>query len=395
MNTKPEIGLDFNDTEIAFGYQNDSELKRLKWLFRMMNNPFLVTLGSVFTPTALKINLPFVKSSLKATIFKQFVGGETLLDTQKSIDLLYKYNVLTILDYGAEAKTTKEELDGVMQEIVKAVEFAASNSSVPIVVTKLSGLADNQLLIRMQSNSPLTDDEENQKSQLIRRLDSICKRAHDLKVGVMIDAEESWVQITIDSMVEEMMEKYNKKEVIVFNTFQLYRNDKLDYLKASYDRAMANGYMLGAKLVRGAYMDKERNFAKDNNVASVINDTKEDTDRMYNDAVTFCMDNYNDISSACATHNVYSSMLQARLIDHKQIPKNHSHVNFCQLYGMSDNITFNLAKAGYNVAKYLPYGPLKEVIPYLIRRAKENTSITGDMSRELQFITQEINRRGI
>ena len=395
MNTKPEIGLDFNDTEIAFGYQNDSELKRLKWLFRMMNNPFLVTLGSVFTPTALKINLPFVKSSLKATIFKQFVGGETLLDTQKSIDLLYKYNVLTILDYGAEAKTTKEELDGVMQEIVKAVEFAASNSSVPIVVTKLSGLADNQLLIRMQSNSLLTDDEENQKSQLIRRLDSICKRAHDLKVGVMIDAEESWVQITIDSMVEEMMEKYNKKEVIVFNTFQLYRNDKLDYLKASYDRAMANGYMLGAKLVRGAYMDKERNFAKDNNVASVINDTKEDTDRMYNDAVTFCMDNYNDISSACATHNVYSSMLQARLIDHKQIPKNHSHVNFCQLYGMSDNITFNLAKAGYNVAKYLPYGPLKEVIPYLIRRAKENTSITGDMSRELQFITQEINRRGI
>ena len=395
MNTKPEIGLDFNDTEIAFGYQNDSELKRLKWLFRMMNNPFLVTLGSVFTPTALKINLPFVKSSLKATIFKQFVGGETLLDTQKSIDLLYKYNVLTILDYGAEAKTTKEELDGVMQEIVKAVEFAASNSSVPIVVTKLSGLADNQLLIRMQSNSLLTDDEENQKSQLIRRLDSICKRAHDLKVGVMIDAEESWVQITIDSMVEEMMEKYNKKEVIVFNTFQLYRNDKLDYLKASYDRAMANGYMLGAKLVRGAYMDKERNFAKDNNVASVINDTKEDTDRMYNDAVTFCMDNYNDISSACATHNVYSSMLQARLIDHKQIPKNHAHVNFCQLYGMSDNITFNLAKAGYNVAKYLPYGPLKEVIPYLIRRAKENTSITGDMSRELQFITQEINRRGI
>jgi len=395
MDTKPEIGLDFNNTEIAFGYQNDSELKRLKWLFRMMNNPFLVTLGSVFTPTALKINLPFVKSSLKATIFKQFVGGETLLDTQKSIDLLYKYNVLTILDYGAEAKTTKEELDGVMQEIVKAVEFAASNSSVPIVVTKLSGLADNQLLIKMQTSEMLTADEEYQKSQLISRLDSICKRAYDLKVGVMIDAEESWVQVTIDSMVEEMMDKYNKNEVIVFNTFQLYRNDKLDYLKASYDQAMSNGYMLGAKLVRGAYMDKERTYAEEKNIASVINKTKDETDRMYNDAVRFCIENYKNISSACATHNVHSSMLQAQLVDQKQIPKNHSHVNFCQLYGMSDNITFNLAEAGYNVAKYLPYGPLKEVIPYLIRRAKENTSITGDMSRELQFITKEIKRRGL
>jgi len=378
--------LDFSNTEIAFSYKSDKELRELKWLFKLMNSKWMVGLGSTFTPAMLKLKLPLVRPAIKRTIFKQFVGGESLKDTQGKIDLLQKFNTLTILDYGAESKTTEEELDHVMSENIKAIEFAASNSSVPVASTKLTGLAPNELLIKMQTDEQLTKAEEQQKSKLLERLDKICKRAHDLEVGIMIDAEESWMQITIDNLVDEMMEVYNKKQVIVYNTFQLYRNDKLDYLKASHEKAMSNNYLLGAKLVRGAYMDKEREYAQEHNLADVINEDKDATDKMYNDGLKFVVENYKSIASVCASHNQESNLFQATLIEEKNIEKNHPHLNFCQLLGMSDNITFNLAKAGYNVAKYLPYGPLNEVIPYLIRRAKENTSVTGDMSRELSFI---------
>lgn len=395
MESEPSTKLDFENTEIAFSYKSDKELKRLKWLFTMMNNSGLVKLGSLFTPLALKLNLPFVKPALKATIFKQFVGGENLLDTQKTIDLLYRYDTLTILDYGAEAKTSEEDLDAVMHETIKAIELAASNSSVPVVSTKLTGLASNDLLAKMQTDSKLTKGENRQREKLMFRVDSICKRAHDLKVGVMIDAEESWLQISIDNIVDEMMLLYNKSSVIVYNTFQLYRHDKLQYLKDSHQKALTNGYLLGAKLVRGAYMDKERVYALENGIECVINIDKKATDKAYNEAVKYCVDNYETIGSACATHNVKSNLYQAELIEEKNIDKTNPHLNFCQLLGMSDNITFNLAKSGYNVAKYLPYGPLKEVVPYLIRRAKENTSITGDMSRELKLIDTEIKRRDL
>ncbi len=395
MDIEPANQLDFNNTEIAFDHKTNKELKKSRWLFRMMNNRALVSLGSLMTPLALKLKLPLVKPALKATIFEQFVGGENLLDTQKVIDHLYSYNTLTILDYGAEAKSTQEELDNVMKELVKVIEFAASNSSVPVMTIKITGLSDNALLEKMQTDQPLTEAEEIRKQHLLERVDTICKRAYDLKVGVMIDAEESWMQDSIDSVVDDMMAEYNKTDVIVSNTFQLYRNDKLDYLKSSYDKAMTHGYKLGAKLVRGAYMDKERTFAADNNKPDIINKTIQDTHKMYNDALAFCVDNYTNISSVCATHNAESNLLQARLIEEKGIARDHRHLNFCQLYGMSDNITFNISRAGYNVAKYVPYGPIDDVIPYLIRRAKENTAVTGDMSRELKFISEEIKRRGL
>ncbi len=393
MESEPSTKLDFENTEIAFSYKSDKELKRLKWLFTMMNNSGLVKLGSMFTPLALKLNLPFVRPALKATIFKQFVGGENLLDTQKTIDLLFRYGTLTILDYGAESKTSEDELDAVMSETIMAIELAASNSSVPVVSTKLTGLAPNDLLTKMQTDAELTGGEQRQKDKLYSRIDSICKRAHDLKVGVMIDAEESWLQISIDNLVDEMMALYNKSSVIVSNTFQLYRHDKLQFLKKSHSKAKSNGYMLGAKLVRGAYMDKERAYALENNIDSVINIDKDATDLAYNNALKYCVENYETIGSVCASHNVKSNLFQAELIEKNNIDKSHPHLNFCQLLGMSDNITFNLAQGGYNVAKYLPYGPLKEVVPYLIRRAKENTSITGDMSRELKLIETELKRR--
>lgn len=393
MDSEPESFLNFDNTEIAFSYKSDSELKRLRWLFSLMNNAGLVKMGSLFSPLALKLKLPFVRSAIKATIFKQFVGGESLMDTQKNIDLLYKYNTLTILDYGAESKTKDDELDAVMLETINAIELAASNNSVPAISTKLTGLAPNELLVKMQSDKPLSIAELEQREKLHLRIDNICKKAHDLKVGVMIDAEESWMQISIDSIVDQMMQEYNKNNVIVYNTYQLYRHDKLDDLKTAFQKGQDNGYRIGAKLVRGAYMEKERNYAKENNISSVINTNKEATDRCYNDALAFAVENYKMMASVCASHNVESNLFQAQLIEEKGIDKSHPHLNFCQLFGMSDNITFNLAQSGYNVAKYLPYGPLDEVIPYLIRRARENTSITGDMSRELNFITKEIKRR--
>jgi len=387
--------LDFENTEIAFSSKSDKELKRMKWLFGMMNKNSLVKLGSSLTPFVLKYKFPFAKQAVKATIFKQFVGGESLDDTQKVIDLLYKYDTLTILDYGAEAKSTEEELDQVVQETHRALELASTKSSVPVISTKITGLADNELLIKIQRGDQLNDDEKNQKVKLEQRLDAICKKAYDLKVGVMVDAEETWMQDAIDSLVDNMMASYNKKEVIVFNTFQLYRKDKLDFLRSSYDKAASNDYLLGAKLVRGAYMEKERAYATENGLQQVIQESKEATDIDYNKALSFCIDHYEGVSSVCASHNTHSNKLQALIIEKRGLDKSHPHLNFCQLYGMSDNLTFNLAKAGYNVAKYVPYGPLKDVVPYLIRRAQENTAVTSDVSRELSFISKEMKRRGL
>ena len=393
MTNSTVHNLDFDNTEIAFSYKSEKELKRTRQLFSIMNKGWLVDIGSLLTPLALKLKIPFVRSLVKATIFKQFVGGESLLDTQEIISLLKEYNALTILDYGVEAKSGEEELDAVVLEFINAIEMAASNVSVPIISTKITGLANNELLIKMQSDSRLSSKEEKEKEKLINRLDIICRRAYELGVGVMIDAEESWMQVTIDTLVDMMMEKYNKEKVIVFNTFQLYRKDKFDFLVASHKKAVARNYLLGAKLVRGAYMDKERAEAAHYGLPGLINETKELTDQEYNKGLKYCIENYKEISVVCASHNAKSSLLFAEMIVNKGIPKNHPHLNFSQLLGMSDNLTFNLAKAGYNVAKYVPYGPLAEVVPYLIRRAKENKAVSSDMSRELSYITQEIRRR--
>ncbi len=387
--------LDFDNTEIAFSYKTDKQMRKISWLFRVMNNNLLVNLGSKITPLVLKLNLPFVKPAIRSTIFEQFVGGESLMDTQKVIDLLYRHNTMTILDYGAEAKNTEEELDEVVKELTKGIEFAASNDSVPVVIVKISGIADNGLLEKIQGEAVLTPSEKIAKEKLYIRLDSLCSKAHDLGVSVMIDAEESWVQESIDNLTNEMMSIYNKEKVVVYNTYQLYRHDKLAYLKSSYKNSQKEGYMLGAKIVRGAYMNKEKAYADANNIPTVINPSKKKTDEDYDAAIKFCIDNYETIASVCATHNRNSSLLQASLIEERGISKKHPHLNFSQLYGMSDNITFNLSQAGYNVAKYLPYGPIKEVIPYLIRRAQENTAVTGDMSRELSFIKDEVRRRGV
>lgn len=386
---------DFSNTEIAFSTKSNAELKKMERLFRLMNNATLVKLGTHLGLFAVKYRIPFSDYFIRETIFEQFCGGENLWDCQKTIDKLHKFQTLSVLDFGAEAKNTEEEFDAVMSENMRAIEMAASNNSVPVISTKLTGLVDNAVLEALQNKEILNPAQKSKYDSFFKRVDAICSKAYEHGVGVFIDAEESWMQDPIDALAMEMMDKYNKERVIVYNTYQLYRKDKLADLKRDFEVATSKQFKLGAKLVRGAYMEKERKRAKEMGYECMIQETKENTDRDYNLALEFCVDHYQEISVCCASHNQESNLLLARLIQQKKLDKSHPHLNFCQLMGMSDCITFNLAKAGFNVAKYVVYGPVKEVLAYLVRRAEENTSITGEMGRELSLIDTEIKRRGL
>jgi len=392
---EPYQNLNFSDTEIAFSNKSDKELKKTAWLFKMMNNQNLVKIGSKIGLFAIKFKVPFTELVVRNTIFPQFCGGENLLDCQKTIDKLYEYDTLTILDYGAEGKSDEDDLDAVTQETLKAIEMAASNNSVPVVSTKITGLVDNVILEKLHKGDELNEGEKRKYQHLVERVEEICERAAELSVSVFIDAEESWIQDPIDELVMQMMERYNKEKVIVYNTYQMYISYKFEHLKRDHQRCLDKGVLFGAKLVRGAYMDKERARAEEIGYPSPIQKDKAATDADYNEAIRYCIDNHTTISSCCASHNAESNMLQAQLLHEKGIDRNHPHVNFCQLYGMSDNITFNLANAGYNAAKYVVYGPIKDVIPYLIRRTEENASVTGEMSRELTLVDKEMKRRGM
>ena len=388
--------IDFSNTEIAFAHLSDNELKKTAWLFNMMNKPWLVKYGSALALWAVENGLPLADWAVRKTVFSQFVGGTTLLDSQPSIEKLAKYNTLTILDYGAEAKETELDFNHTMNENIRAIDFASrSVTSIPVISTKVTGLIRFGLLERIQSAETLSREELAEYRNALKRLDAICYHASKKNVAVFIDAEETWIQDAIDHLVWLMMRRYNKKEVVVYNTFQFYRHDRLNFLTESYDRARKEGFMLGAKLVRGAYMEKERLRAQEMNYPDPINVDKAATDDFSNTALRFCIDHLDTMAVCNASHNAQSNLLQVELMDKKGIPHDHPHTLFSQLYGMSDNLTFNLAKAGFRVAKYLPYGQVKEVIPYLIRRAQENTSVTGDAGRELVLVRQEVKRRGI
>ena len=387
--------LDFSNTEIAFSNKSDKELKRTAWLFSMMNKAWLVDTFSPLGLIAIRLRLPFVKPIIKATIFEQFVGGTTLLESQKAIEKLYENNTLSILDFGAEAKETEKDFNITMNENIRSIEFAYNHESVPVISTKITGLARFGLLESIQKGEPLSRETRLEYRNIIKRLDSICYVAHEKNVGVFFDAEESWIQDSIDHLVYLMMRRYNKDKVIVYSTFQMYRHDRLQFLIDLHAKAQEEGFMLGAKLVRGAYMDKERDRAEEMGYASPIHPNKQATDESYNMALRYCIKHYKELAICNATHNMESCLLFARLIHEQKLPKDHPHLNFCQLYGMSDHLTFNLANAGYNVAKYLVYGQIEDVIPYLIRRAKENASVTGDMSREYELVMKEVRRRGL
>jgi len=400
--------LSFDNTQIAFANKSNSDLEQSNFLFSCMNIPWLVKFGTQVTPWAIKIGLP-IKGLIRATIFKQFVGGETLIDTIPLVQNLSTFNVQVILDYGAEGGEEGEPaFNAARDEFIKVIDFAATQNNIPFISIKVTGIAsfdllqkinqlmsgNNDLLSRYQNAlTRLNPDEFASWEKVCERVKDICKIASQKRIGVLVDAEESWIQEPVDALTSLMMQSFNQNEPIVFNTIQLYRHDKLKFLNESFEFAKKESYILGVKLVRGAYMEKERNWATEHQVLSPIQPNKAATDNDYNEAVSLCIKNLSSVAVIIATHNEESNLLATDHLLSSNIPLNHPHVHFSQLYGMSDNITYNLAKIGCNVSKYLPFGPIKDVIPYLMRRAQENSSVAGQTNRELNLIRKEKNRR--
>ena len=384
--------VSFDNTEISFSSQSDSDLRRSYWLFRLISNPSLVSVGKVLTKIALTIYFP-IKWIIKPTIFKQFCGGETVEESRKKAEELGKFNIKSVLDYSAEGKESEVDFDKCTEECISIIQESAHNKNIGFLVFKPTGEGRMALLEKVSLGVVLTEVEKKEFDRVHERFNRICKSAHDAGVPVFVDAEETWIQRAVDVLVNEMMSLYNKERAIVFNTFQMYRKDRLEYLIDCFTLAQRQNYFLGAKLVRGAYMEKERARAVKMNYPSPINDAKEITDSHYDGALRFCMEHLDRISFCCASHNEKSSMVLLNLMKEKNLPNNHPHIFFSQLLGMSDHISYNLASAGYNVSKYVPYGPVRDVIPYLIRRAQENTSVKGQTGRELSLILKERERR--
>jgi len=384
--------LSFENTEIAFRNSSNADLKRAFWLFKVINVNFLVKIGPPLTNFAVKIGLP-VTGLIRATIFKHFCGGETIRQCENTIRGLSRGGVGTILDYSIEGEDNEQVFNSTCEEIIRTIKRAAKDKAIPITVFKVTGVARFSLLEKLDAGTVLTANEEQEWQKAQDRVLAICEKAYTTGVPVMIDAEESWIQNTIDRLALSMMERFNKEKAIVYNTCQLYRHDKLASLKNDYSVAEKNGFIMGVKLVRGAYMEKERSRAAEMGYPSPIQPDKQSTDRDYNAATNFCTDHVERIALVAGTHNDESCKLLAEQLDKKKIDHKNPHVYFSQLLGMSDNLSFNLADAQYNVAKYVPYGPIKAVLPYLFRRAQENTAISGQMSRELRLIVKELKRR--
>jgi len=401
-NEFPSISMNisFDNTENAFAYKSTDDLKRAKYLFTSMNYQWIVDAGVRLTPFAMKTGLP-VRGLIRETIFKQFVGGETLEETAVVCNTLAKYGADVILDYGIEGKEGEENFERVTREFIKVINFAATQPRIPFISIKITAFARFKLLQRLHEAPRLrsgihdNEAEEEEWERVRERMYRICSAAAEKNIGVLVDAEESWIQDPVDRIAIEMMEIFNKAKPVVYNTIQLYRHDRLHFLKLSYRIARQKNFILAVKLVRGAYMEKERARAIQKGVQSPIHISKQGTDTDYNAAIAFCIENIENIACIVASHNEASCLLAVQLMEKKELPLNHPHLHFSQLYGMSDHISFNLAKAGFSVSKYLPFGPLKEVIPYLMRRAQENSSVSGQTGRELSLIKKELKRRKV
>ncbi|WP_133273750.1 proline dehydrogenase family protein [Hymenobacter radiodurans] len=384
--------LSFNDTAVAFASKSDAELRQMYALFAAMNNNTLVKAGGGMMKAALKWGLP-VKFLIKKTIFEQFCGGETIQECLPVIEELGRYNIGTILDYSVEGEGSDKSYDHTRDEILATIDLAHRSTHIPFSVFKVTGLADSVILEKVQAKQTLTQAEQASFERSKARVDAICARAHQYGVRVFVDAEESWFQETVDNMAYEMMAKYNRESAIVWNTYQLYRHDRLEAIEQAYETAKREGYYLGGKLVRGAYMEKESRTAAQRGYQNPINPTKEATDQLYNEALRYCVTHVDRISICAGTHNEASSLLLTELMQEHNLRPQDTRIWFAQLYGMSDNLSYNLANAGYNTAKYVPYGPVEAVMPYLLRRADENTAIAGQSSREFSLIQREMTRR--
>ncbi len=382
----------FEDTETAYATKSTAELKKAKLMFQLMANNGLVNLGGSLATLALSLRLP-VSPLFRFTVYNHFCGGETFEECKDTIRGLQASNVGVLLNYGVELKETEEDFDKTISHNIEALEFAGKNKAVKALCIKITGFGRFALFEKIQNKEKLTVSERKEVLRVKKRFDKLCHVAQKNEVALYVDAEESWIQNPLDELVEEMMEKYNREQCVVFNTFQLYRWDRLDYLKAQIEKARADNYLLGAKLVRGAYMEKERARAKELGYKSPISPNKKAVDKDFDEGVNTCLDNLDALFVCIASQSEDSNLLAIQLIEKKKINRNSNRILFSQLYGMGDNLTFNLAKLGLHATKYLPYGPVKDVIPYLIRRAQENTSVSGQTTRELSLIKKEIKRR--
>lgn len=386
------MNIDFNNTEIAFISKSDRDMNKALFLYKVMASPFITKTAKILTQTALKIHFP-INWIVKPTIYNHFVGGETIKECEPVVKQIGEHGVKSILDYSVEGKESLEDIEKALQETLRSIENAGKFDNIPFAVFKPTAFTSSHILTKASSKEKLTEEEKKEAENFKERVKTLCRKAYDVGVPILIDAEDSWYQNFIDETVNEMMQLFNKEKAIVYNTWQMYRKDRLENLKMTYEKAKAGGYFLGAKFVRGAYMEKERERAKEKGYPSPIHDTKEDTDKAYNDALKFSFEHRDIISIFNGTHNEESTLLLAQLMEENNIDKKDERFWFSQLYGMSDHISFNLGAEGYNVAKYLPYGPVKHVLPYLFRRAEENTSVKGQTSRELMLIRKEIKRR--
>lgn len=387
-----DFKLDFQDTKTAFADKSNFDLQKKSKLFRMIGSPFFTNIGVKLTELSLKLGLP-VKGIIKNTIFWQFCGGETIEECDATVKKLAASKIGTILDYSVEGKSEERVFDSTKNEIYRTVTRAKKDEKIPFAVFKITGMGSVEILEKVSAGKELFKNEIVEWERLKERVEEVCGYAHSIRQPIFIDAEDSWIQNAIDDLATKMMEKYNREMPIIYNTIQLYRTDRLEYLKNAHARAKKEGYHYAVKLVRGAYMEKERARAEEMGYPSPIQPDKEATDRDFNAAVKYCLENIEDISFVAGTHNEESTCALAEMLHERKIPHNHPHVYFSQLYGMSDNLSYVLAKHDYNVSKYVPYGAVKDTLPYLIRRARENTSVMGQVSRELELVNQEIKRR--
>ncbi len=384
----------FNDTKVAFQDKTTAQLKKAFWMFKTIEQPQLTSFGIKILNFTIENNFPFVKGIIRRTLFEQFVGGETREKSVEVVKMLFKHHIGSIFDYSKEGIEKEADFDETYEEIIQNVKFSEGNPAIPVVVFKPTGFGRIDLYDKV-GNSPefLSDAEKDEWKRVVQRFEGVCKEAFERNVEVMVDAEETWMQDATDHLVNEMMAKYNHQKPIVWNTIQMYRTGRLEYLAEDLERAKNGNYFLGYKFVRGAYMEKERARAEEKGYKDPIQPTKEAADKNYNAGIDFVMANLDKVSAFFGTHNETSTEIVMKKMKEKNLPNNFEKIHFGQLYGMSDNITYYLGENKYNAAKYLPYGTIEEVTPYLTRRALENTSVKGQTGRELGLIEKELRRR--
>lgn len=385
----------FNDTKLAFADKTDAQLRKAFWMFKGIENPSLTKVGVSMLNFAVKHNFPFVDSIVKKTLFEQFCGGETREESMAVVKTLFKHRIGSIFDYSIEGKSEESTFDELCKEIKDIVRFSVGNPAIPFVVFKPTAFGRIEIYEEVGKGVELTTSQKEEWARVVQRFDEVCQLCYESDKKVMVDAEETWMQDAADQLCEEMMEKYNREKPIVWNTIQMYRTGRLEYMDAHLNRAREKNYFIGYKIVRGAYMEKERARAAEKNYADPIQPNKEASDINYNAGIDFVMNHLDKVSAFFGTHNEKSTELIMDKMKANGLEEDNRHIHFGQLYGMSDNISYYLADKGYNVAKYLPYGPLKDVVPYLTRRAQENTSVAGQTGRELGLIEKELKRRRV